>query len=142
LSTRGCIGDWKRAGIEGEEWRLAWSVRGSKERISWTKNEGVGLALRISLWEVALAVLLLNIPFGFWRDGTKRFSLPWFLAVHLPVPIVVALRILSALGWRLITFPVLIGSFFLGQFLGGKVHQYWEWRKDVRRSGEDHLTLS
>jgi hypothetical protein len=98
--------------------------------------------LRISLWEVALAVLLLNIPFGFWRDGTKRFSLPWFLAVHLPVPMVVALRILSALGWRLITFPVLIGSFFLGQFLGGKVHQYWEWRKHARRSGEEHLTLS
>jgi hypothetical protein len=102
----------------------------------------VGLTLRISLWEVAVAVLLLNIPFGFWRDGTKRFTLPWFLAVHLPVPIVVALRVLSALGWRLITFPVLIGSFFLGQFVGGKVHQYWEWRKNVRRSGEEDLPLS
>jgi hypothetical protein len=37
---------------------------------------------------------------------------------------------------------VLIGSFFLGQFLGGKVHQYWEWRKNVRRSGEEDLPLS
>jgi hypothetical protein len=93
------------------------------------KSEGVGLPLTISLWEVALAVLLLNIPFGFWRDGTKRFTLPWLLAVHLPVPIVVGFRVLSTPGWRLTTFPVLIGSFFLGQFLGGKVHQWWEWRK-------------
>jgi hypothetical protein len=89
--------------------------------------------LTISLWEVALAVLLLNIPFGFWRDGTKSFTLPWFLAVHLPVPIIVGLRVLSTQGWRLITFPVLIGSFLLGQFLGGKLHQLWEWRKNARR---------
>ena len=88
--------------------------------------------MTISLWEVALDVLFLNIPFGFWRDRTKRFSLPWFLAVHLPVPVVVGLRVLSTLGWRLVTFPVLIGSFFLGQLLGGKIHQWWEWRKDVR----------
>jgi hypothetical protein len=92
-----------------------------------------GLPLTISLWEVALAVFLLNIPFGFWRDGTKRFSLPWLLAVHLPVPFVVGLRVLSTLGWRFTTFPVLIGSFILGQFLGGKVHQWWKWRKNARR---------
>jgi F0F1-type ATP synthase membrane subunit a len=75
---------------------------------------------------VALAVLVLNIPFGFWRHGTGRFTLPWFLAVHLPVPIVVTLRILSTLGWRFTTFPVLVASFFLGQFLGGKLHQWWK----------------
>jgi len=99
------------------------------------KSERVGVPLTISLWEVALAVLLLNIPFGFWRDGTKRFTLPWLLAVHLPVPIVVGLRVLSTLGWRFTTFPVLIGSFLLGQFLGGKLHQGWEWRKNARRNG-------
>jgi len=74
-----------------------------------------------SLWVVALAVLAINIPFGFWRAGVRRFSLPWFLAVHIPVPIVVGLRVLSGVGWRFITFPVLIGSFFLGQLLGGRL---------------------
>src|SRR5947209_7259767 len=29
---------------------------------------------------------------------------------------IIALRIFSGLGWRLITFPVLIGAFFAGQF--------------------------
>jgi hypothetical protein len=87
----------------------------------------------LSLFEVALAVLVINIPFGFWRHGTRRFTLPWFLAVHLPVPIVVSLRVLSTLGWRFATFPVLIASFFLGQFLGGKLHQLWKWRKNAGR---------
>ena len=75
------------------------------------------------LWEGALGVLVLNIPFGFWRAGTRKFSLPWFLAVHVPVPIVIVVRILLALGWRFTTFPVLISAFLLGQFLGGSLRQ-------------------
>ncbi len=70
---------------------------------------------------VAAAVVLLNVPFGFWRAGTRRFTLPWILAVHVPVPFVVALRLSSGLGWKLYTFPVMIGAYFTGQFLGGRV---------------------
>ena len=70
---------------------------------------------------VAAAVVLLNVPFGFWRAGTRRFTLPWILAVHVPVPFVVALRLGSGLGWKLYTFPVMIGAYFTGQFLGGRV---------------------
>lgn len=64
-------------------------------------------------------VALLNLPFGYWRAGTTKFSLPWFLAVHAPVPLVVAIRFLAHLGWHFITFPVLVGAFFAGQFVGG-----------------------
>ena len=74
-----------------------------------------------TVWFVALAVLLLNLPFGLWRARTKKFSPSWFLAVHAPIPGVIALRILSGLGWRLVTFPILIGAFFVGQLLGGLV---------------------
>ncbi|MFH1920376.1 MAG: hypothetical protein ABIP48_10890 [Planctomycetota bacterium] len=73
-----------------------------------------------SAWSVAVAVVLVNLPFGYWRAGTQRFTLPWFVAVHAPVPLVAALRILSGLGWSLTTFPVLVAAFFTGQFLGGK----------------------
>ena len=72
-----------------------------------------------NLWTIAIAVLLLNLPFGFWRARTRKFSRAWFLAVHAPIPGVIALRILSGLGWRFMTFPVLIGAFFAGQLLGG-----------------------
>lgn len=71
------------------------------------------------LLPAALAVFLLNLPFGFWRSRSRRLSVPWFLAIHLPVPLVVGIRVVSGLGFRLSTFPILIGAFFLGQWAGG-----------------------
>lgn len=77
----------------------------------------------MNLWLVALAVFLINLPFGYWRAQSARFSRQWMLAIHLPVPAVIALRIFSGLGWQLISFPVLIGAFFLGQWGGGKLYR-------------------
>jgi len=78
-----------------------------------------------SLPAVAVAVFVLNLPFGAWRARTRKFSLPWFLAVHAPVPLVVALRVAAGLGWHLVTFPVLIGAFFLGQLAGASLQRRW-----------------
>lgn len=75
----------------------------------------------MSLWTVALLVFLINLPFGYWRASVRKLSRQWFLAVHLPVPLVIALRIFSGLGFKLISFPVIIGAFLLGQFVGGRV---------------------
>ncbi len=72
----------------------------------------------------AAAVLALNLPFGFWRAGVGKFSARWLVAVHAPVPLVVAIRVLAGLGWHLITFPVLIAAFFTGQFLGGRLRHH------------------
>ena len=77
----------------------------------------------MKLWGVAAAVIVLNIPFGYWRAGTHKFSRQWIMAVHLPVPAVIAMRILSGLGWQLISFPVLIGAFVLGQYSGGRLQR-------------------
>lgn len=67
---------------------------------------------------VMAGVLVLNIPFGFWRAGVRKFSLPWILAVHLPIPFVIALRLLSGLGWSLASFPFVIAAYLTGQYLG------------------------
>jgi hypothetical protein len=72
----------------------------------------------MSLWTVAAIVFALNVPFGFWRARSRRFSRQWFLAVHLPVPAIIAFRIFAGLGWHFITFPVLTGAFFFGQTAG------------------------
>jgi hypothetical protein len=74
----------------------------------------------MGLWTVALLVFLINLPFGYWRASVRKMSRRWFLAVHIPVPLVIALRIFSGLGFKLISFPVIIGAFFLGQFVGGR----------------------
>jgi hypothetical protein len=75
----------------------------------------------MTLWIVAAIVFLLNLPFGRWRARVRRFSPQWMMAIHIPVPMVIACRIFSGLGWHLITFPVMIGAFFFGQFVGGKL---------------------
>jgi hypothetical protein len=75
------------------------------------------------LLAAAAVVAALNLPFGFWRAGAEKFSLRWVVAVHAPVPLVVGIRLLSGLGWQFITFPVLIGAFFTGQFVGGRLRR-------------------
>lgn len=67
---------------------------------------------------VILFVFILNLPFGYWRANVKRFSLQWVLAIHIPVPIIILLRIYSNIGFELYTYPILVGAFFLGQFFG------------------------
>lgn len=75
------------------------------------------------IW-AAFSVLIFNLPFGYWRANVKKFSLQWVLAVHLPVPFVIALRLLSGLGFQFITYPVLVGAFFGGQILGRYFFNY------------------
>jgi hypothetical protein len=50
-----------------------------------------------------------------------KFSSQWFLAIHIPVPFIIVLRILWGIGWQPISFPILMGAFILGQFGGGYV---------------------
>ncbi len=76
----------------------------------------------MNILSVAFIVFLINLPFGYWRANEKKLSPRWFLSVHAPVPLVIAIRVLSGLGWQFITFPVVIGAFFGGQFVGGKLH--------------------
>jgi len=76
-----------------------------------------------SLWSVALSVLVLNLPFGYWRAGAKKLSFRWFVTVHAPVPFVVGLRLAAGLPWRPGTFAVLVVAFLAGQFLGARLRR-------------------
>ncbi|WP_299579451.1 hypothetical protein [uncultured Sunxiuqinia sp.] len=67
---------------------------------------------------VALCVFILNIPFGYLRSKHKKFSLMWWLYIHIPVPFVILLRIYSDIGFAFYTYPILVGAFFAGQLTG------------------------
>ncbi|RLD81223.1 MAG: hypothetical protein DRJ10_06420, partial [Bacteroidetes bacterium] len=56
-----------------------------------------------------------------WRTNVKKFSLQWVLAIHLPVPFVILLRIYGNIGFELYTYPIIVGAFFLGQHSGKKL---------------------
>jgi len=72
----------------------------------------------MSIIELMILVFLITFPFGYWRFDTARFSRQWMMAIHIPVPFVIILRIFSGLGWKIV--PFLILSFAAGQFAGGK----------------------
>lgn len=83
--------------------------------------EGDGPLHEWTPWGLAAAVLVLNLPFGYWRAGLRKFSPLWFVAVHAPVPLIVAMRVYSGLGWRLATLPLYVAAYFAGQWLGGRI---------------------
>ena len=78
---------------------------------------------------------LVNLPFGFWRVGTRKFSLMWFLAVHGSVPIVVALRLGLGIPFHWTTLPPLVLAFFAGQIAGARMRRPQDLDVQRRRGG-------
>ncbi len=72
----------------------------------------------MNLLLVTIFVYLLNLPFGYWRANVKKYSFQWALAIHIPVPFIILLRIYSNIGFQLYTYPILVGIFFFGQVSG------------------------
>ncbi len=71
-----------------------------------------------------LVIYLMNIPFGYWRACVPRFSRNWYLAIHIPVPAIVLLRIYFDLGWGWQSYVMLLSAFFLGQLTGKLIRYY------------------
>ena len=69
---------------------------------------------------ISVLIFIINLPFGYWRGSVKKYSLRWFLAIHIPVPIIVLIRIYSGIGFDWYTYPVFITAFFLGQLAGSR----------------------
>jgi FtsH-binding integral membrane protein len=83
---------------------------------------------------VVLFTIIINIPFGYLRGDKKRFSVLWFVYIHLPVPFVIFFREKMAveLSWGFA--PFFFGSYLLGQWLGKLFFRYQ--RKRDRSSGK------
>lgn len=69
---------------------------------------------------LTIAALVLNLPFGYLRVKTKKFSVMWFLYIHLPIPFIFVLRNMAGFGYKFI--PVLVVGAVLGQLLGGRLN--------------------
>ena len=61
----------------------------------------------------------LNLPFGWYRYNTKKFSLKWMLSLHAPIPLVFVLR--RALGLGVWAIPFLVLFDILGQVGGSRL---------------------
>lgn len=87
-------------------------------------GDGYPGAAMETLLLVAFAVFLVNLPFGWWRAGLRKFSFLWMVAIHAPIPLVVALRLLSGLGFQWFSYPILVSAFFLGQWAGKRAGRH------------------
>jgi hypothetical protein len=83
----------------------------------------------MSLVIISAIICFLNLPFGCWRVRVRKFSFQWILAIHLPVPLVIIVRMLGGVGWHIKTFPIFAGAYFMGQYLGGSLYTQWKKRK-------------
>lgn len=70
---------------------------------------------------VAIGVFVINLPFGWWRAGLRKLSLPWFVAIHAPVPLVVALRWAADIPFQWSLLPLFVAAYFAGQFTGARL---------------------
>ncbi|ADU96308.1 hypothetical protein [Thermovibrio ammonificans] len=70
---------------------------------------------------VIAVTFLMNLPFGWLREGVRKFSPQWFLYVHLPIPFIIALRIGLGVPWKFA--PLLIVVAILGQAVGARLRR-------------------
>lgn len=74
---------------------------------------------------IGAAALLINLPLGYLREKERKFSLAWFVYIHLSVPVIAYLRISNHVSaWAI---PPFIVCALLGQIAGG-------WMRRTRRS--------
>lgn len=69
---------------------------------------------------ITIIAIILNLPFGYLRGNTRKFSFLWFLYIHLPIPAIIALRIFAGLNYKAV--PVIIVGAVIGQFIGGRIY--------------------
>ncbi|XP_051137026.1 uncharacterized protein LOC127255520 [Andrographis paniculata] len=62
-----------------------------------------------------------NIPLGVWREHTRKFSLPWFTAVHAAVPFIAMLR--KSVVMPKTAMALTIAGSILGQMIGSRAER-------------------
>ncbi len=58
------------------------------------------------------------MPFGYARSKSRKYSFRWFLYIHIPIPLIFMIRILSHIDY--IYIPLFILAALSGQIIGGK----------------------
>lgn len=66
--------------------------------------------------------LVLNLPFGYMRGGTRKFSFLWFLYIHLPIPFVIAMRLVAGFNYKVI--PLVLAASVIGQVIGARIYNF------------------
>lgn len=70
---------------------------------------------------IGVAALAVNLPLGYARERYRRFSVGWFVCIHLSVPLIAYLRLANQVtAWAI---PAFVACAVLGQIGGGQVRR-------------------
>lgn len=73
---------------------------------------------------VSFIAFVLNLPFGYLRTFTKKFSIIWFICIHAPIPIVAVFRIMLGIEW--IYIPMFLVFAVIGQVIGARIRYFFQ----------------
>ena len=73
----------------------------------------------ISIVGLVLLTVIISVPCGYARQNFPKYSLMWWVLIHLPIPVILLLRIKAGLNWHFI--PLTLGSSVAGQIFGGAI---------------------
>lgn len=75
----------------------------------------------IALISLLAFAALSNIPLGYLRMGSPKYSVRWFVYIHLSVPFIIGLRIANHLSWQTIPFSIALAV--AGQMVGSRLYR-------------------
>lgn len=71
---------------------------------------------------LTLFAFVINLPFGYLRGKSKKFSFQWFLYIHLPIPFVIVFRLIAGFSMKIV--PIILAASILGQIVGARLDRF------------------
>ena len=81
----------------------------------------MNINLSITVISLLLFALFSNIPLGYLRMGSPKYSVRWFVYIHLSVPFIIGLRIANNISWKMIPFSIALAV--AGQMIGSRLYR-------------------
>lgn len=71
------------------------------------------------LMVLLIITFVITLPFGVWRVRCRKFTIQWWLAIHLVIPFIFLMRRWGGFSYWYI--PLFLASTVLGQIVGGRI---------------------
>lgn len=81
----------------------------------------MSIELNPALFSLLGFAVLSNVPLGYLRQGSRKFSVRWFVYIHLSIPFIIGLRLVNDISWQII--PLTVGLAVLGQMIGSRLRR-------------------
>ena len=81
----------------------------------------MNINLSITVISLLLFALFSNIPLGYLRMGSPKYSVRWFVYIHLSVPFIIGLRVANNISWHMIPFSIALAV--AGQMIGSRLYR-------------------